>query len=278
MAEYNPTTFAEFLECLDNDTTKTVNLPVNAEWDSSDFEPEGHTGSILLYGTINGNGTKIKNLVIGSVSSGGVFLVKGTVTDLHFTDGVWDAGQTGNVVRMQTNGDLVQLCTFSASVQGSGNITLFNFTGTGSWNKAYTYRCAANVEFAVATSVWVQGYNIEGKYNNIKISGSMVNSVSLCSVSSSNPNGKMEYSYILCDTPAVTNFAGGTFAWSFARCTGANVTDLRNVCSQDTSKITLLCDSDFPNASQVSQGLRLCTESQLHDAAYLQSIGFPIGV
>lgn len=278
MAEYNPTTFAEFLECLDDDTTKTVNLPENAEWDASELEPEGHTGSILLYGTINGNGTKIKNLVIGSASSDGVFLVKGTVTDLHFTDGVWDAGQNGNVVRMLTNGDLVQLCTISASVQGGGNIKLFNFTLSGNSNIAYTYRCAANVEFALAETVWVQGYNIEGKYNNFKISGSRVNSVSLCSVTSMNPNGKMEYSYVLCDTPAVTTFGGATFAWSFARCTGANVTDLRYVCSQDTSKITLLCDSDFQNASQVSQGLRLCTESQLHDAAYLQSIGFPIGV
>lgn len=270
MAEYNPTTFAEFLECLDNDTTKTVNLPENAEWDASETEPEGHTGSILLYGTINGNGTKIKNLVIRNASNG-AFTVNGTVTDLHFTDGVWEAGI---VVQSARNG-LVQLCTFSASLQGYVTSTLFNFDSSFSSDRAYVYRCAANIEVATSTTVAVFANKVEAKYCNMKISGSLIEHLYL--FNGNTERGKVDYSYFLCDTPAVTDLQGYAVYWSFIRCTGANVTDLRYIC-KNNSKITLCCDSDFPNASQFSNGVRLCTESQLHDAAYLQSIGFPIGV
>jgi hypothetical protein len=271
MAEYNPTTFAEFLACLDTDTTKTVNLPVNAEWDASELEPEGHTGSILLYGTINGNGTKIKNLVVRNASNG-AFTVNGTVTDLHFTDGVWEAGM---VVHFPAQNGLVQLCTFSASLQGSGTATLFNFEYPLSSYRAYVYRCAANIEVATSTTVTVFANKVEAKYCNMKISGSLIEHLYL--FGGNTERGKVDYSYFLCDTPAVTDLEGVALYWSFIRCTGANVTDLRYIC-KSSSKITLCCDSDFPNASQLSNGVRLCTESQLHDAAYLQSIGFPIGV
>lgn len=280
MAEYNPTTFEEFLEALsDTDTTKVVNCPENAEWNASEFEPEGHSGSILLYGTINGNGTRIKNLIIrdSSGTTDGVILINGTTTDLHFVDGVWAAGGNG-VVRLMSANSLVQLCTFSASVQTVSNtVRLFDFQISGN-NKAYTYRCAANVEFATAQNVNIQWYNIEGTYNNIKISGSRVTSVSICGVSSLNPNGKMEYSYVICDTPAMTTFTGATFFWGLVRSTGSNVTDLRFIGDGSGNKVTLACTTDFPNASQYAQGLRLCSESQLRDAAYLQSVGFPIGV
>lgn len=90
--------------------------------------------------------------------------------------------------------------------------------------------------------------------------------------------GVTQYSYVTLDTPAVTTIYAAKFWWGLLRCTGANVTDLRFIGDGAGQRITLACDSDFPNAAQLSQGLRLCTEAQLHDAAYLQSIGFPIGV
>lgn len=254
----------------------TVNLPENAEWDIGELEPEGHSGAIILKATINGNGTKIKNLVINDGTSDGIIQITATVTDLHFVDGVWPVNQY--VVRFMANDAIAQLCTFSASIQGGSTVYLFGTSLIGQQNKATVYRCAANIEFATATNAWFHGYNTQGKYNNMKISGSRITSVTVASTSSMNTNGKMEYSYMICDTPAVTTFTGAPCWWSLIRCTGSNVSTLANVGDSTGAKITLACSSDFPNAGTVSRGLSLCTESQLHDAAYLQSIGFPIGV
>lgn len=270
------TSWAEFLTAASgDDPTLEINLPENAVWDLAEIEPEGHSGSIKLCGQIAGNGTKIKNLVIQEGLSTGVFLVDGTVTDLHFIDGVY--GQIlSDIVTLQTADSIVQLCTFSASVQGGGQIYLFNFNMTGA--SAIVYRCACNIEVASASGITLHGGNVIGKYNNFKVSGSRVGNVTLCTLNGTFSLGKMEYSSVTLDTPAVTSITGSSFWWSLLRCNGANVTDLSYVGDGSGQRITLACSTDFPEVSTVSQGLRLCTETQLRDAAYLQSIGFPIGV
>lgn len=277
MATVNVTSWTEFLEAAAV-SGDTVVCPENAVWDIGDIEPEGHSGCIELKATINGNGTKIKNLVIQNASDtvNGVIRIYNTVTDLHFSDSVWAVN--GKVIQFENNNAICQLCTFSASAQGGTTVYLFgtNSNLIGSQNKAIVYRCAANVEFANATNVWVHGYNVEGKYNNIKMSGSRVSSCTLCSVSTMNTNGKLGYSMVTLDMPALTTLSGSTFSWGLIRCTGANVGDLRNVSTG--VNVSLACSDDFPAASQISSGLALCSETQLRDAAYLQSIGFPIGV
>lgn len=271
------TSWSEFLEAAGgNDPTLEINLPENAEWDLGEIEPEGHTGYIKLVGQINGNGTKIKNLVIQNAADtiNGVFQVDGTVTDLHFVDGVWIS--SAYIVRILTNNSIVQLCTFSASIQGGGG-TVFYFDYTGTY-KGIVYRCAVNLEIASGTNITIQGGNVEGKYNNFKISGSRLQTVVITVLNGTYRNGKLEYSSVTLDTPAVTSLAGASLWWSLLRCNGANVGDLRSVGDGGGERITLACSTDFPNATQFSQGLRMCTENELRDAAYLQSIGFPIGV
>lgn len=268
------TSWAEFLEAAGgNDPTLEINLPENAEWDIGEIEPEGHTGAIKLCGVINGRGTKIKNLVVDAGSAGYVFNMQGTIYDIHFIDGVYRT--SGHLFRMYGADSSIQLCTFSASVQRTGGqMDIFNSQlETGS--TGLVYRCAFNIELSLITGATIFGGNIIGQYNNIKISGSRVTQVSMNLVNGSYRLGKSEYSYIILDTPAVTTLFFPKFNSSLLRCTGANVMDLRNVGGDFVS---IACSSDFPNASQVAQTLELCSESQLHDAAYLQSIGFPIGV
>ena len=152
---------------------------------------------------------------------------------------------------------------------------IFDQQGIGTNKTGLVYRCAFNLELALITGTTIFDGNMVGQYNNIKISGSRVTQVILNMVNGTVRLGKSEYSYIILDTPAVTTLAFPVFNSSLLRCTGANVTDLRNVSG---NYVSVACSSDFPNASQVAQTLALCTESQLRDAAYLQSIGFPIGV
>lgn len=267
------TSWAEFLEAASgDDPTVEINLPENAEWDLGEIEPEGHTGAIKLCGIINGRGTKIKNLVLDVGSTGYMFFVHGTTYDLHFVDGVW---RTDLYVIVRLNGDdsSVQLCTFSASIQRSGG-TVYVFDKQNA-SSALVYRCAFNLELSLATGVTVFSWNIIGQYNNIKLSGSRITSVTANMVNGTQRLGKSEYSYIILDTPAVTALAFPMFNSSLLRCTGANVMDLSGVSGD---YVSVACSSDFPNASQVAQSLELCSESQLRDAAYLQSVGFPIGV
>lgn len=267
------TSWAEFLEAASgDDPTVEINLPENAEWDLGEIEPEGHTGAIKLCGIINGRGTKIKNLVLDVGTIGYMFFVHGTTYDLHFVDGVWRT-DLYVIVRLYGNDSSVQMCTFSASTQRSGgNVYAFDSQNASS---ALVYRCAFNIELSLATSVTLFSWNIIGQYNNIKLSGSRITSVTTNMVNGTSRLGKSEYSYIMLDTPAVTTLSFPKFNSSLLRCTGSNVTDLRYVGGD---YVSVACSSDFPNASQVAQTLALCTESQLRDAAYLQSIGFPIGV
>lgn len=271
------TSWAELLQAASgDDPTVEINCPENAVWDLGESEPEGHTGTIKLCGQINGRGTKIKNLVLTEGTTTGIFDVKGTLTDLHFADGVWKSGQN-YIVRLNQANSICQLCTFSASVQNPTLFTFFySFAGTS--NTTIAYRCAGNIEVATSTNIILFGANIIGRYNNFKLSGSRLTFVQIAGEDGAMIQGVTQYSYVTLDTPAVTSIYAAKFWWGLLRCTGANVTDLRFIGDGAGARITLACDSDFPNATQLSQGLRLCTEAQLHDAAYLQSIGFPIGV
>ena len=85
MATVDVTSWSEFLEAAAV-SGDTVNCPEYAEWDLAAIEPGGHTGSITINATINGNGTKIKNLVIehGVDQYGATFNIGGTtINDLH---------------------------------------------------------------------------------------------------------------------------------------------------------------------------------------------------
>lgn len=276
MAAVEVTSWAEFLEAAGgDDPTLEINLPENAEWDLGEIEPEGHTGAIKLCGIINGRGTKIKNLVVDAGSVGYVFYMQGTIYDLHFLDGVWKA-LSYTCIKLYGADSSVQLCTFSASVQrAGGHMYIFGSDGIGMNSTGLVYRCAFNLELSLSTGITIFDGNLVGQYNNIKISGSRVTQIILNMVNGTVRLGKSEYSYVILDTPAVTTLSFPAFNSSLLRCTGANVMDLSYVSG---NYVSVACSSDFPNASQVAQNLELCSESQLRDAAYLQSVGFPIGV
>ena len=265
MATVNVTSWSEFLEAAAV-SGDTVNCPEYAEWDLAEIEPEGHNGSITINANINGNGTKIKNLVIergvGAYSS--TFVVgTSTINDLHILNANVVGGGNGFF-----SGDSITMngCTVSALVHDTGDIFFFG-------NSRTLYRCAFNIELANATALRFIGSLASAQYCNAKFSGSRVTEIIF--TGTSYPYGSIENCYFVFDTPAVQNITANNVSWSVIRCTGSNVLSLSGFMQQH---FCLGVTTDFPNASTIGNGIILVSESQLRDAAYLQSIGFPIGV
>ena len=265
MATVDVTSWSEFLEAAAV-SGDTVNCPEYAEWDLAAIEPGGHTGSITINATINGNGTKIKNLVIehGVDQYGATFNIGGTtINDLH----ILNANLVGGGNGLFSGNYIMNGCTISAIVHDTGYLFYFG-------NYKRLYRCAFNIEIANATAVNFVGSNTNASYCNVKIAGSRVTNV-LLSDTSSYPYGEIENSYFILDTPSVQTLTARKTSWSVIRCTGSNVTSLDSFSHEH---FCLGVTTDFPNASTIGSGIILVSESQLRDAAYLQSIGFPIGV
>ena len=263
MASVDVTTWAEFLEAASgNDPTLEINCPENGLWDLAEIEPEGHSGSIPITGIINGNGTQIKNLVIqrGQGAYESTFRINGEVYDLHFLN--CQLTPQDGLVAFMSNTCRFERCTISASCVGNGRV----FTGNG----GTVYRCALNLEYSGSITVTVIGPNISCEYLNAKISGSNVERVIINNQNSS----YVLNSYLIFDTPAVVELTGSRVWWSVIRCTGANVT---NLSTFNSNWFCLGVDYDFQNVQTVGSGMMLVSETQLRDADYLQSIGFPIG-
>ena len=102
--------------------------------------------------------------------------------------------------------------------------------------------------------------------------------MALYTYSASDQLSGFENCYVILDTPQTTSINARKFITSVLRCNAANVTSLAYVNDiGGAQKFSLLVSSDFPNVTTVSNGVYLVTENNLRDAAYLQSIGFPIG-
>lgn len=265
MATVSVTTWTEFLEAIAV-SGDTVECPENAVWDMAELEPEGHTGVITCNAAINGHGTQIKNIVMLDSPSSARFQFNDDVTDLHIINAVLDCS---SVYFQAANYKTLQMCTFSGMLRGNGNAFGSN---------AYFYRCAANLEWATATSATIFARNCNAKFCNFKVSGSRITSMSLYVYNSSDQLSGYENCYVILDTPQTTSINARKFTTSVLRCNAANVTSLTYVNNiGGAQNFSLLVSSDFPNVQTVSDGVYLVTENNLRDAAYLQSIGFPIG-
>lgn len=269
MATVNVTSWAEFLEAAAV-SGDTVVCPENAVWDIAEIEPEGHSGSITFASDVVGNGTTIKNLVLTGIGIGGSAFdaTGGTSTQHRSISGLNIINATFEVASANIfigNYADFELCTFSMLARGANK-----FVG----DACNVYRCAANIETTAGTFT-IGGNNAKFDYFNCKISGSGLTAFRNYPASYSNRSAKVNNSYIILDTPSITTLAFNAGNSNVFRCTGANVTSLTGYTA---TSFSLAVDTDFPNLTSASSGWKFVTEAQLRDAAYLQSIGFPIGV
>lgn len=272
MATVNVTSWAEFLEAAAV-SGDTVVCPENAVWDLAELEPEGHTETITIASNIDGNGCTIKNLVLKNLPAnskcfsftGGSSTTHQQINSLNIINA--DITGDGSSTNYLFGGNWVDytLCTVSALVHKT-NIIFGSLCNV--------YRCAFNIEFT-AYGVLV-GDRCSLSYCNSKFSGASLSAFNLYRSGYSTYASVMYNCYTVLDTPEITQILQNGGNSNVYRCTGANVTQLTGLT--DSNHISLAVTTDFPNVTTVSAGFVLVTEAQLRDAAYLQSIGFPIGV
>ena len=273
MATVNVTSWTEFLEAAAV-SGDTVVCPENAVWDLADLEPEGHSGTITIKSDIVGNGTTIKNLVqSGLGTSGSPFTISGGSTSAHrsisginILNATITSRSDALVFLFKGNWVDFELCQFSMLARGLSQIC---------GEQGSMYRCAANIELTTSGSILIGGNGETFDYCNFKFSGSGVGGFRTFKSGYDSQRATINNSYIILDTPQITTIAMKSGVSNVFRCTGANVTSLSGYTA---SNFSLGVDTDFPNVTTVSSGWVLVSENQLRDAAYLQSIGFPIGV
>lgn len=248
MAEIHVSTFAELAAAI-SQTGNTVIL--DNDIDFNDEYPEGYTGSFIsINSDLDGSGHMIKNLtserdVFGSGSA--------TISNVNFAD-----------MYVMTGGRIFMCnptfkdCTFSGILQGgqlfgdSRSSPSFEHCGlnfrhnggtfmSGNWN---SYAVLKNCHFKITgykavSKLALQNSLLEGEFSSLSLGGSY---------------GKMQASVINADvTGDVTN---GSY-------------------QSDTNSV--LVNSDRVGGT-IGNYLTAVTSEQLHDAEYLASIGFPIGV
>lgn len=257
---YLVTTWDELLSVSTSDDVY-INLPSNGgTFDMNDYYPEGITDTIILKGYINGNNWSIKN----AYYRGGTAcfdIGKSRKTKLHFLNccGELTAGYfIGTNTSIPAGSIVFDQCLFSGAIWAIGSTTPY-FTWIG--RTAYFYRCSFNVYLektmldyalyrlcninAVITGVQGSGYI---QLDNSYLSGS-ISQLKMQRYSSSYFVGD---SVIDCEIDADITWDSGT-------------------------PQHLLINSDkVASGVSIPAALTAVTSTQLVDASYLSSIGFPI--
>ena len=253
MAEVEARNWQEFVEAVAV-SGDTVILPEGERWDMNEIAPEGVTGNIPVNcAKIVGNGTSIWN---GHFY--GSFQVSGTeIEDFHFINFLADR------LIQNSNAPTYNRCMFSGLISGGGRVIA---TGDATWN-----RCAANVES--------QSTNDSASSHDV-----FTGTVSYCRIIYHAANIKRI---------RFTGFSNCEFVLYAPQCTTIYVEQLVNCTIRgNLSTCTYVgyysykygSSTNIVNMDDLAEGAQLrftalvgVTDAQMNDAAYLSSVGFPIG-
>ena len=264
MAAVNVTTFAEFLEAVQV-SGDTVNCPQNAVWDLNEIAPDGIANYTISYcAKITGNGTTIRNARLAN----GLILFAGTseMNGLHVVNTVCESGGFFGASSNIT----VKGCKFSGIIPPGGYTTYF-MDGT---SNTYFESCSFALESSTGGRLFITpnyGSNGSLKYCRVKAqlpnagsgySGFWQSNCTWCKIDIDAPGADTLMVQGACanvyggDLPLVANYIG----------------------NHSGSYISLINSDEIPNLAAVAGYTAAVTTEQLHDAAYLANLGFPIGV
>ena len=265
MATVNVSNFDEFVSAVAV-SGDTVNLPSGATWDLNDSYPEGYTGNIPINcAAINGNGTEIKNLHFY-----GKFVVPAAleINDLYMkniigeSDVIFDYGSSSG--REITMNGCIMSGLFGVDTQFfvkgilNANRSTINFDMTnfghgyqvGISGALYAKYCRISAQFPTSTR---SGLEFGGSTGMLKFCMLNINFLGCEYIKSSEYSGCV----IL-----------GNYGAAYDLSTGSH--------GKFVSVFDVAAMADgFTPANAYFFGV---TYDQLYDAAYLASIGFPIGV
>jgi len=254
-----------------------VKVADDTVWDMNSIAPEGITQSLQVNANVDGNGVKIVNLHIENLSAV-IINANGYLENINFTD-VFAKATNGNYYfigrsRNVKSGEVGRYISITGKFYGYGtsgsNKRIYAIFGNGSDTSFMS--CSTNVELYGTAQLCKDDSNWDAyspllvncnlKYVRLPISGvyAWQNHIA---VKNSWVEGS-EYTTV-CISNSSENSIFNVSAFG-------NITD-------GNSRTCLLWNSDkIESGVSISSGIKLCSEAQLQDAAYLASIGFPIGV
>lgn len=247
----------------------TVVCPEGAVWDMNKIAPEGIAGLQILSAEVRGNGTEIRNLRVPSninLGGGGDFYQ--SIDALHFTNFVGESGPFFVAQGKQRNGARTDFagCKFSGLLPQNAQWFCDVAGNYNDTRPTHFSKCSFAIEF---------GYNATSG-TTLTRNGT----IKYCRLNIQMPNGALfapnaSWSYIRVDCPAMTKLNIGSAA---ANVYDGDLPQLTGVTGTASATYPSVFNRDsMPQFSGAANVIGV-TEAQLHDAAYLASIGFPIGV
>lgn len=276
-------TWADFVTAVGK-SDAYVECAEGTVWDMNDIAPDGISSKINIYAkSINGNGVIIKKLYFTSNAS--FFFANSTsVTGVDFLDSLVESG----TFIYRSGSATFQECRFSGIIQDS---TFFYNTANSS---AYIKRSSINLQFQ-GNSLLCCGYYVGNGIGgrpiicencNVRLSGSSTNSSTITSYDSNYKYNLITFENCIISGVNPFKYLYVSWAWSSGTYSSKySVFDI--VCSSGqsiinaprySSIVNCIINSDKLNGATVDTAIKKVTDDQLHDASYLQSIGFPIGV
>ncbi len=254
-----------------------VKVADDTVWDMNSIAPEGITQSLQVNANVDGSGVKIVNLHIENLSAV-IINANGYLKNINFTD-VFAKATNGNyyfIGRSQNvkSGEVGRYISITGKFYGYGtsgsNKRIYAIFGNGS-DTSFT-SCSTNVEL----------------YGTAQLCKDTINS------------GTYSPMLVNCNLKYVRLPISGVYAWQnriAVKNSWVEGSEYTTVCISDSSENSIFNVSAFGNITDgnsrtcllwnsdkiesgvsISSGIKLCSEAQLQDAAYLASIGFPIGV
>ena len=260
MATVTVNSFSEFAAAVAV-SGDTVNLPIKAVWDLNDTYPEGYTGNIPINCTaINGNGTEIRNLHLY-----GKFVVPADleINDLFMT----------NIVGEETA--FFDYDVSARTITANGCI----FTGFYGVNTETFCRSSLALNRSVINLDMTAG-----GYGDITIAGSYTSQYSrISAMYPQNAGGgfsfgtdakfcKFNINYLGCRYFSSRPLSGCVVLGNFGTAYDSNDYGYHGAFVSVFDSAAM--DAEFTTDNPYFKGV---TYDQMYDAAYLQSIGFPIG-
>lgn len=261
MATVTVNSFYEFVAAVAV-SGNTVNLPVKAVWDLNDTYPEGYTSNIPINcSTINGNGTEIRNLHMY-----GEFVVPANleINDLNLTNIVCEGteffGSSGLSRVLTLNGCIVtgiygvDTIYFNYGVLVlNRSVINFDMTAGGYSDIEISSFAQYSSQYSRISVVYPQNYG--GGFN--------FGSANFC---------MFNINFLGCRYIESSDLSGCVVLGNFGEAYDSNYYG-RHGAFVSVFDVAAMSD-EFTTANPYFKGV---THEQLYDAAYLQSIGFPIG-
>lgn len=265
MAEVQVSNWAEFVEAIAV-SGDTVILPEEAEWNMAEILPYGLQSNVsFACRKIEGNGTRIKNLNLNSYT----FMYSGM--DVKYINNLKCTDWIGTNAFFDLRYGSEWFCCVISGI--TSNTCVINDSNTYNYSSANMCSCSINVE---------------GSNNAFSLVSKSTGTCYYCRIELHAPNNT-NYSY-LCGNNAVycelifyaPNATSPIYPTYMNGCTVRG--NLQSVTEMSSSwygykNIPCIYQDDTFNdeiTNPYPTKFVACSESQMHDAAYLRSFGFPI--